>query len=71
MKEKWAEEEERIMARREAELTNMGTRFINQALYSEFKDRNYEAIKLNYLPVGGWFNKRYNKFMQNNNVQSQ
>lgn len=43
-KERWSEEEKRLMARKEAQLTKEGYRFINQELIKHF-NRTLESIK--------------------------
>lgn len=42
---RWNEEETRLLARKEVELLQSGTKFINQALLQSFSDRSLEAIK--------------------------
>lgn len=44
-KARWSDEEVRLLARREAELTRAGERFMNQALHVDFRDRTLEGIK--------------------------
>jgi len=45
IKARWNDEETRMLARKEAELTLQDTRFMNQALLLVFPDRSLEAIK--------------------------
>ena len=45
MRARWTEEESQLLARREAELTSTGVRFINQALLESFPERTIGAIK--------------------------
>lgn len=45
VKARWNDEEIRLLARKEVELTREGERFMNQALVSAFPERTLEAIK--------------------------
>lgn len=45
IKERWSEEETLMLARREADLTIQGVRFINQAMVDIFPGRSLESIK--------------------------
>ncbi|CAL7932983.1 unnamed protein product, partial [Xylocopa violacea] len=45
VKARWNEEEHTLLARKEAELSVQGTRFMNQALAKIFSDRSLESIK--------------------------
>uniref|UniRef100_A0A1B0A567 C2H2-type domain-containing protein n=1 Tax=Glossina pallidipes TaxID=7398 RepID=A0A1B0A567_GLOPL len=45
VKQRWSEEEESLLARKEAELTAIGTQFMNEALAPLFPSRSLEAIK--------------------------
>ena len=44
-RDRWTEEEERMMARREAEMQIGGERYINMALAVEFRGRSLDSIK--------------------------
>lgn len=45
VKPRWSEEEEHMLARKEAELTSTGVSFLNQGLHEVFPDRSYDSIK--------------------------
>lgn len=44
-KQRWSEEESRLLARKEAELTGRGVKFLNQELAIIFPERTLESIK--------------------------
>lgn len=44
-KPRWNDEEDAILARKEAELTRVGARFMNQALHQAFPERSLDSIK--------------------------
>ena len=45
MKQRWTDEEESIMARKEAELVLQNVVFIKQALAQAFPERSFDSIK--------------------------
>uniref|UniRef100_A0A1A9VX28 C2H2-type domain-containing protein n=1 Tax=Glossina austeni TaxID=7395 RepID=A0A1A9VX28_GLOAU len=52
VKQRWSEEEESLLARKEAELTVTGTRFMNKALAPLFPSSSLEAIKKKHIAKG-------------------